>query len=130
MTAKRLAIVLAVLSGLFLLYTGGGFLLAPHTLAEGFGVPSLPQDAGDGFLMVKGMRDVGFGLVILTLLLAGQRKALGLAMAAMAVVPAGDMIIVLSQGGPAATAFGVHGLASAVVAVTAGLLLRERPAAA
>lgn len=51
-------------------------------------------------------------------------------MAAMAVVPVGDMLIVLNEGGPAATAFGVHGLAAAVVAVTAGLLLRERPAAA
>ncbi|MFE4337187.1 DUF4267 domain-containing protein [Streptomyces sp. NPDC056831] len=130
MTMKRLATVLAVLGGLFLLYTGISFLLAPQATAEGFGVPTWPGDQGKGFLEVKGMRDVGFGLVILALLLAGQRKALGLAMAAMAVVPAGDMLIVLNEGGPAATAYGVHGLAAAAVAVTAGLLLRERPAAA
>lgn len=48
-------------------------------------------------------------------------------MAAMAVVPVGDMLIVLNEGGPAATAYGVHGLTAAAVAVTAGLLLRERP---
>ncbi|MFJ5834955.1 DUF4267 domain-containing protein [Streptomyces sp. NPDC093089] len=129
MTMKRFATTLAVLGGLFLLYTGVSFLLAPQATAEGFGVPLRPQGGGEGFLMVKGMRDIGFGLVILVLL-AGQRKALGMAMAAMAVVPVGDMTIVLSHGGPAATAYGVHGLAAAVVAVTAGLLLRERSAAA
>ncbi|HLL36327.1 MAG TPA: DUF4267 domain-containing protein [Streptomyces sp.] len=130
MTMKRLATVLALLGGLFLLYIGALFLLAPQTSAEGFGLPTWPQGQGEGFLTVKGMRDIGYGLVILALLLAGQRKALGLAMAAMAVVPAGDMVIVLTEGGPAATAFGVHGLTAAAVAVTAGLLLRERPAAA
>lgn len=130
MTMKSLATVLAVLGGLFLLYTGISYLLAPQATAEGFGLPTWPQGQGQGFLAVKGMRDIGFGLVILVLLLAGQRKALGLAMAAMAVVPAGDMLIVLNAGGPAATAYGVHGLAAATVAVTAGLLLRERPAAA
>ncbi|MFE2009025.1 DUF4267 domain-containing protein [Streptomyces sp. NPDC059491] len=130
MTTKRLTTILAVLAGLFLLYTGSGFLVAPQTLAEGFGVPTWPQGEGNGFLMVKGMRDIGFGLVILTLLLAGQRWALGLAMAAMAFVPAGDMTIVLSQGGPAATAYAVHGMAAVTVALTAGLLLRERRTAA
>lgn len=130
MTMKRLATVLALLGGLFLLYIGALLLLAPQTSAEGFGLPTWPQGQGEGFLTVKGMRDIGYGLVILALLLAGQRKALGLAMAAMAVVPAGDMVIVLTEGGPAATAFGVHGLTAAAVAVTAGLLLRERPAAA
>ena len=130
MTMKRLATVLAVLGGLFLLYIGALFLLAPQTSAEGYGLPTWPQDQGEGILTVKGMRDIGFGLVILALLLAGQRKALGLAMAAMAVVPVSDMVIVLNEGGPAATAYGVHGLTAAAVAVTAGLLLRERPAAA
>ncbi|MFF2409766.1 DUF4267 domain-containing protein [Streptomyces sp. NPDC058092] len=130
MTMKRLATVLAVLGGLFLVYTGISYLLAPQATAEGFGLPTWPQDQGEGFLAVKGMRDIGFGLAILAVLLAGQRKALGVAMAAMAVVPLGDMTIVLNQDGSAATAFGVHGLAAAVVAVTAGLLLREKPTAA
>lgn len=130
MIMRNLATVLAVLGGLFLLYIGALFLLAPQTAAEGFGLPTWPQDQGEGFLLVKGMRDIGFGLVILALLLAGQRKALGWAMAAMAVVPFGDMVIVLTEEGSAATAYGVHGLTAAAVGVTAGLLLRERPTAA
>lgn len=130
MTMKRLATVLAALSGLFLLYIGALFLLDPQASAEGYGLPSWPQSQGEGILVAKGMRDIGFGLVILTLLLAGQRKALGLGMAAMTVVPVADMVNVLNEGGPAATAFGVHGLTAAGVAVIAGLLLRARPAAA
>lgn len=130
MATKHLATALAVLSGLFLLYTGISYLLAPQATAEGFGLPTWPQDMGEGFLAVKGMRDIGFGLVILALLLTGRREALGVAMAAMAVVPVGDMLIVLNAGGPAATAYGVHGLAAATVALTGFLLLRKRPTAA
>ncbi|MFB7558510.1 DUF4267 domain-containing protein [Streptomyces brevispora] len=130
MTKNRLATVLAVLGGLFLLYIGAVFLLTPQTSVVGYGLPAWPHDQGEGILVAKGMRDIGFGLVILALLLAGQRKALGLAMAAMTVVPVGDMVNVLNEGGPPATAYCVHGLTAAAVAVTAGLLLRERPAAA
>lgn len=129
MTMKRLATVLATVGGLFVLYIGISYLLAPQTTAEGFGLPTWPQDEGKGFLFVKGIRDVGFGLVIFALLLAGQRRALGLTMAATAFVPAGDMVLVLSEGGSAATAYGVHGLTALAVAVTGGLLLRERPEA-
>ena len=48
-------------------------------------------------------------------------------MLAFAFIPVGDMVIVLSQGGPPATALGIHGLTAVVVLVGAGLLLRERP---
>lgn len=69
MTMKHLATILAVLGGLFLLYIGALFLLAPQASAEGFGVPTWPQDQGEGILAAKGVRDTGFGLVILALLL-------------------------------------------------------------
>lgn len=130
MNMNRLATVLAVVGGLFTFYLGLSYLLAPEATAEGFGLPTWPEDGGEGFLMVKGIRDAGFGLVIFALLLTGQRRALGLAMAAIAFVPVGDMTLVLSKGGPAATAFGIHGFAAAAVAATAVLLLRERPTTA
>ncbi|MEU9014330.1 DUF4267 domain-containing protein [Streptomyces sp. NPDC048479] len=56
-----------------------------------------------------------------------SRRALGWAMLAITFVPAGDMVIVLSNDGSPGTAYGVHGFTAAAVAVTAGLLLRERP---
>ncbi|WP_436774129.1 DUF4267 domain-containing protein [Yinghuangia sp. YIM S09857] len=130
MTMKRLATVLAAIGGVFIFYVGVSYLVAPVATAEGFGLPTWPEGRGEGFLAVKGVRDIGFGLVMLTLLFAGQRKALGLTMAAIAFVPAGDMAVVLSKDGSTPTAFGVHGLTALAVAFTAGLLLRERPEAA
>ncbi|MFD9572021.1 DUF4267 domain-containing protein [Streptomyces sp. NPDC059982] len=67
--------------------------------------------------------------MILALLVTGHRRALGRAMAAIVFAPAGDMLIVLSEGGPAGTAYGVHGATALAVAVTAALLPRERPTA-
>lgn len=125
---KRLATVLATLGGLFIIYIGLSYLLAPQTSASGFGLPSWPQHEGTAFLAVKGVRDTASGLVILALLLTGQRKALGWAMLALTFVPTGDMLIVLSHHGSAGTAYGIHGLTAAAVALTAVLLLRERPA--
>ncbi|MEV0413662.1 DUF4267 domain-containing protein [Streptomyces sp. NPDC050448] len=130
MSVKHLATALAALGAAFIVYIGVGFLLAPQSTAAGFGVPTWPRDEGTAFLAVKGVRDIASGLVVLALLLTGHRRALGWAMAALAFVPAGDMVIVLSSGGSAGTAYGVHGATAAAVALTAVLLLRERTAPA
>jgi hypothetical protein len=124
---KVLATGIAVLTGLFIIYVGLAYLLAPQAAAAGFGVPTWPQREGTAFLAVKGVRDIATGLVVGALLLSGHRRALGWAMLAFAFIPVGDMVIVLSQGGAPATALGIHGLTAAVVLVGAALLLRERP---
>ncbi|MFJ8165176.1 DUF4267 domain-containing protein [Streptomyces sp. NPDC096136] len=125
---RHLATALAVLGAGLVLVVGLQYLLAPQATAPDFGLPTRPRHDGAGFLAVKGVRGLATGLVVLVLLLAGQRKALGWAMAAIAVVPVGDMVIVLTSGGPAGTAYGVHGATALAVAATAALLLRERPA--
>jgi len=127
---KRLATVLAALNGLFMLYVGLLFLLDPQAAASGFGLPSWPEHEGTGFLTVKGGRDIACGLVMLALLLTGHRRALGWTLLALTFAPITDMLTVLSNHGSAGTAYGVHGLAAAVVALTGALLLRERPAPA
>ncbi|MGZ9933847.1 DUF4267 domain-containing protein [Streptomyces sp. NC-S4] len=128
MSLKHLTTALAAIGAAFIVYVGLSYLLAPQATAAGFGLPTWPRHDGAGFLAVKGVRDIATGLVIFALLLARQRRALGWAMAAIAFVPAGDMVIVLAGGGPAAQAYGVHGVTALAVALTAGLLLRERPA--
>ncbi|MFF4424367.1 DUF4267 domain-containing protein [Streptomyces sp. NPDC001549] len=130
MSLKRLTTALAATGGAFILYVGLSYLFAPQATAAGFGLPTWPRHDGAAFLAVKGVRDVATGLVVLALLLTGQRRALGWAMAAITFVPAGDMVIVLANDGPAGQAYGVHGATALAVALTAGLLLRERPAAA
>ncbi|MFC9293623.1 DUF4267 domain-containing protein [Streptomyces sp. NPDC057011] len=129
MSLKHVTTALAAFGAAFILYIGLSYLLAPQAMAPDFGIPTWPRNDGSAFLYVKGVRDVAPGLVILVLLLTGHRRALGWAMAAIAFVPAGDMVIVLTSGGPAGTAYGVHGFTALAVAVTAVLLLRERPAA-
>ncbi|MEU8500802.1 DUF4267 domain-containing protein [Streptomyces lavendulae] len=128
MSLKHVTTALAAAGAALILYVGLSYLFAPQATAPDFGVPTWPRQEGTAFLAVKGVRDVATGLVILALLLTGHRRALGWAMAAIAFVPVGDMVIVLNSGGPAGTAYGVHGATALAVAVTAALLLRERPA--
>lgn len=127
MSLRHLTTALAAAGAALILYVGLSYLFAPQATAPDFGVPTWPRQEGTAFLAVKGVRDVATGLVILALLLTGHRRALGWAMAAIAFVPVGDMVIVLNSGGAAATAYGVHGATALAVAVTAALLLRERP---
>ncbi|KAA2267107.1 DUF4267 domain-containing protein [Solihabitans fulvus] len=115
--------VLAVLGALFIIYVGANYLLLPETTASSFGLPSWPHGQGDGFLALKGIRDVVSGLTILVIVVVGNRRVLGWIMLAQAVTPIGDMTTVLSSGGSTATAFGVHGATAAVIAFTALLLL-------
>ncbi|MCK2213726.1 DUF4267 domain-containing protein [Actinomadura sp. ATCC 31491] len=123
--------VLAVIGAIFIGYVGISYLLTPASMAPAFGLPSRPRAEGAGFLAVKGIRDVVSGLVILTVLLAGNRRVLGWVVLVTALTPLGDMILVLGSGGAAATAFGVHGATAAAVVLAGGLLLsgaRPRPA--
>ncbi|GAA3227751.1 DUF4267 domain-containing protein [Nonomuraea helvata] len=115
--------VLAFVGALFIGYVGVSYLLAPQSMAPNFGLPSWPHGEGAGFLAVKGARDLASGLVILTVLMTGNRRVLGWVMLATALTPIGDMFIVLLSGGDPATAFGVHGATAAAVVLAGGLVL-------
>ncbi|MFD1936986.1 DUF4267 domain-containing protein [Nonomuraea mangrovi] len=119
---SRLATVLAILGGLFISYIGVNYLIDPQSIAAGFGLPLVPSDSA--FLLVKGVRDLGSGLVIFTLLIAGQRRGLGFTMLAMAFIPLGDAVVVLSRHGVPALAYLMHGGTAVIVALTGALLLR------
>ena len=60
---------------------------------------------------MKGVRDIAAGLMVGALVLAVE-----------AVIPIGDMLIVLRRGGRKHTAFGVHGATAVVTLVAAALL--------
>ncbi|MEU6586559.1 DUF4267 domain-containing protein [Nocardia sp. NPDC046763] len=125
MSRKNLNTVLATAVVLFTFYLAISFLATPATSAPGFGLPHWPAGDGGGFLIVKGSRELAMGLGMGALLVAGHRRALGWVLLTVAVAPFGDMINVLAHHGSTATAFGVHGLTSALIAVTGLLILRE-----
>ena len=122
MSLKHLNTALVTVAGLFVVFIGARFLLMPEAAAAAFGTPEWPHGGATAYLAIKGVRDLVTGLVVLTLLLAGQRRALAWMTVVVALIPVGDAIIVLSSGGSLATALGVH-LATAVAVVVTGALL-------
>lgn len=114
--------VLVVLAGLGF---GLNFLLNGQGAAAGFGIDPWPRGDAAGYFVVKGVRDIAYGLTALVLLLLGQRRALGWVVLAHVIIPVGDCLAVLTHGGSAAQALGVHGAAAVVVTVVGLLLLRE-----
>ncbi|MFD4528262.1 DUF4267 domain-containing protein [Streptomyces sp. NPDC058470] len=125
MSLKNINTVLATAITLFVLYLGLSFILTPETSTPGVGLPDWPAGDGGGFLVMKGIREFAMGLVIAILLVTGHRRALGWVLLMEAVAPFGDMINVLAHHGSLAAAFGIHGLTSALIAITGLLILRE-----
>ncbi|WCD90132.1 hypothetical protein KPP03845_106557 [Streptomyces xanthophaeus] len=115
MSLKKINTVLAATFILFILWFGTEYILSPETTAPGYGLPSWPSGDGDGFLVIKGIRDVVLALVLGILLATGHRRALGWVLLVEALAAYGDM----------ATALGVHGLTATLMVVNGLLIMRE-----
>ncbi|MET9244849.1 DUF4267 domain-containing protein [Nonomuraea sp. NPDC003709] len=122
MPPSKINTVLAAAIVLFTLYLGLSFVLPLGTSFPG--LPNWPSD-DSGFPIVKGSREIAMGLAMGILLVTGHRRALGWVLLMTAIAPFGDMVNVLAHHGSTAAAFGVHGLTSALIAITGLLILRE-----
>jgi len=118
-----IASVVAGLIGVAILFIGARFLLAPQTAAAGFGVPVEPAGAPFPWLYTKGMRDIASGIFIAILLLNRAPHPLGAFLVAASLIPVGDAVIVLRNGGTRAAAFGIHGATAAVLLIAGVALL-------
>jgi hypothetical protein len=112
---------LAALIAAGIMAIGLRFLLAPERAAAGFGVPA-GREGNGAYLAAKGIRDIVSGIFVVILLAAGMPHVLAWFLLAAALIPAGDMIVVLRHRGPKATAYGVHGVTIAVLLAAAALL--------
>jgi hypothetical protein len=114
---------LAVLIAVGIIVIGGFYLVSPERISGTFGLKPPASDADTrAWLRPKGIRDVAAGLVVLTLMLTADRRLVGIAVLVYAIIPLGDMSIILGSGGSKSTAFSVHGV-TCVVMLVVGLLL-------
>ena len=114
---------LAALIAVAIIVIGCFYLVSPERISGSFGLKPPASDADTrAWLRLKGIRDVAAGLLVLTLMLTADRGSLGIALLVLAVIPFGDMSIILGSGGSKSRAFSVHGVTCAVMLLV-GLLL-------
>jgi hypothetical protein len=116
-------LVLAALISVGIIVIGCFYLVSPQRISGTFGLKPPASDADTGaWLRPKGIRDVVAGLVVLTMMLTADTRLVGIVLLVEAVIPFGDMSIILGSGGSRSRAFSVHGITCAVMLVV-GLLL-------
>jgi hypothetical protein len=114
---------LAALMAVAIIAIGCFYLVSPERISGTFGLKPPASDADTrAWLRLKGIRDLVFGLVVLIMMLTAGGRAVGIALLVEAIVPLGDMSIILGSGGSKSRAFSIHGVTCAVMLVV-GLLL-------
>ena len=96
------------------------YLSRPRQTTPSFGLP-LPE-AGPNiawWLRLKGVRDIAAGLVVLALLVWGSPRTLGIVLSIEAIIPAGDMSLILAARGSTGRAFGIHGVTAVLMILAA-----------
>jgi len=114
---------LAALMAVAIMVIGCFYLVSPERISGSFGLKPPASDADTlAWLRLKGIRDVASGLVLLTMMLTADSRLVGIALLAFAIIPLGDMSIILRSGGSKSKAFSIHGVTCAVM-LAVGLLL-------
>ena len=103
---------------------GSFYVVSPERISGSFGLKPPASDADTrAWLRLKGIRDAVSGLVVLTMMLTADRQSVGIALLAEAIIPLGDMSIILGSGGSKSRAFSIHGVTCAVMLVVGPLLI-------
>ena len=116
----RLALGLAALVALAIIVIGALYVLRPRAATRSFGLP-LPEDGPNiaWWLRLKGVRDIASGLTVLAIMVWGGPHMVGIILLVEAIIPIGDMLVVLAARGSARRAFGIHGLTALVMILAA-----------
>lgn len=93
---QRVFKLLALFTGLFLVFIGARFILAPKIAEIGYGI-NVNTNGDFAFHYIKGIRDLFTGLLITILFLTRQTKALALTLLVGTIIPIADCYIVLSK---------------------------------
>lgn len=125
MTTK-IPYVLAFLLGLGMIFLGVRFFLSPEAATTGFGI-RFTADGDYSFHYIKGIRDIFSGIVLCALVLMNERRALGVALLAGAIIPVTDMLIVLGKSYNSVLQAMPHIAAAIICFVSGTILLMIRP---
>ena len=111
---------MALLLALAIIAIGTQYVLSPRTATRSFGLP-LPEDGANvaWWLRLKGVRDIVAGLAVLAFMAWGAPRGVGLILLVEAIIPVGDMLIILAAKGSTKSAFGIHGLTAVVMVLAA-----------
>ena len=121
---NSIPLILAALMALGIIVIGGFYLVSPKRISGTFGLKPPASDADTlAWLRPKGIRDVVAGLVVLTMMLVASRQLVGTALLVEAIIPFGDMSIILASGGSRSRALSIHGVTCAAMLVVGFLLV-------
>jgi hypothetical protein len=68
------------------------------------------------------VRDIASGLAVLAFMVWGGSHMVGIILLVEAIIPVGDMLVILAAKGSARSAFGMHGLTALLMILAAGPL--------
>jgi hypothetical protein len=116
----RLAIGIALLMALAIIAIGTQYLVSPRAATRSFGLP-LPEEGANiaWWLRLKGVRDIVAGLGVLAFMAWGGWRGVGLILVVDAIIPVGNMLVVLGGKGSVRLALGMHGLTAIVMILAA-----------
>ena len=110
----------AMLAAVAIIAIGVMYLFNARGATQSFGLP-LPEEGPNiaWWLRLKGVRDIVAGLVVLAMMVWGGPRMVGIVLLIEAIIPAGDMSLILAAKGSTRTAFGVHGLTATLMILAA-----------
>src|ERR1700739_1493802 len=111
---------MALLGAFAIIAIGTQYVASPRTATRSFGLP-LPEEGanGDWWLRLKGGRDIASGLTVLAFMAWGAPRGVGLILFVLAIIPVGDMLLILAAKGSTKSAFGMHGLTAVLMVLAA-----------
>jgi len=114
------SISVALLAALGIIAIGFMYLSSPRAATQSFGLP-LPEEGANiaWWLRLKGVRDVVSGLTVLALMAWGGPRMVGIVLLIEAIIPLGDMSLILAAKGSTGRALGVHGLTAVLMILAA-----------
>ena len=124
----RFALGTGLLLALGIIAIGTNYVVSPTTATRSFGLP-LPENGTNiaWWLRLKGVRDIAAGLAVLAFIVFGAPREVGILLLVEAIIPVGDMLLILAAKGSTNSAFGIHGLTAVIVVLAAMPLIIAVP---